>query len=104
MILEIGRILVAGFFVLFVPGFVWSFVFFPKKELDSIERVALGFGLSIAMVPLTVFALDRILGVRINTPNVFFTILGLIVTGIVLGHFLGKFDVVKILKRLKKFK
>ncbi|MCA6213559.1 DUF1616 domain-containing protein [Thermococcus bergensis] len=40
-------------FVLFFPGYVFITALFPeKKELDNIERLALSFGLSIAIVPL----------------------------------------------------
>jgi uncharacterized membrane protein len=39
--------------VLFVPGYALIAALFPRKEdLDGIERVALSFGLSIAVVPL----------------------------------------------------
>ena len=40
-------------FVLFFPGYVFITTLFPKKkELDNLERLALSFGLSIAIVPL----------------------------------------------------
>lgn len=40
-------------FVLFFPGYSFVTALFPeKKELDSLERLALSFGLSIAIVPL----------------------------------------------------
>jgi uncharacterized membrane protein len=41
--------------VLFVPGFFLSFLFFDRGEIDVIERVALSFALSIAVIPLIVF-------------------------------------------------
>jgi len=40
-------------FVLFFPGYVFIAALFPnRKELDNLERLALSFGLSIAIVPL----------------------------------------------------
>ncbi|MBP1911648.1 DUF1616 domain-containing protein [Thermococcus stetteri] len=40
-------------FVLFFPGYAFITALFPeKKELDNLERLALSFGLSIAIVPL----------------------------------------------------
>jgi uncharacterized membrane protein len=40
-------------FVLFFPGYAFITALFPeRKELDNLERLALSFGLSIAMVPL----------------------------------------------------
>jgi len=40
-------------FVIFFPGYVFITALFPKrKELDNLERLALSFGLSIAIVPL----------------------------------------------------
>ena len=46
-------------FVLFFPGYVFITALFPeKKELDDLERLALSFGLSIAIVPLIGLALN----------------------------------------------
>lgn len=48
-----GRIIFGIPVVLFLPGYVLIAALFPgKKDLDPIERVALSFGLSIAIVPL----------------------------------------------------
>src|SRR2546425_10189140 len=50
--LNVGNIL-AILLVLFVPGYVLVAALFPKNmEIDWIERIALSFGLSIAVVPL----------------------------------------------------
>ncbi len=46
-------------FLLFFPGYLSVTALFPEKEeLDSIERVALSFGLSIAITPLIGFLLN----------------------------------------------
>lgn len=72
------RLIFGTLFVLFLPGLAWSFVFFKKGEIDVIERIALSFGLSIAIVPLTVFWLNYFLGVKITLLNVSLVILALI--------------------------
>jgi uncharacterized membrane protein len=47
-------------FVLFVPGYALAAALFPSRErLDGVERVALGFGLSLATVPIVALSLDR---------------------------------------------
>ena len=100
--LEAFRIVFGSVYVLFLPGFVISYIFFPKtKEFDSekgenkehengaidwIERIALSFALSIAIVPLAVFYLNLI-GLRINTLNSFFTIWGIIVISLGILYF-----------------
>ena len=89
--LESLRIIFGSVYVLFIPGFLISYIFFPyTKEFDSkekeaekgaidwIERIALSFALSIAVVPLLVFYLNLI-GLRINLLNSFLTILGIII-------------------------
>ena len=106
--LEAFRIVFGSVYVLFLPGFVISYIFFPKtKEFDSekgenkehengaidwIERIALSFALSIAIVPLAVFYLNLI-GLRINTLNSFFTILGIIVISLGILYFKNRREV-----------
>jgi uncharacterized membrane protein len=49
----IARIILGLPFLLFFPGYTLTAALFPKKErLGGVERVALSFGLSIAVVPL----------------------------------------------------
>ena len=90
------RVVFGGFYMLFLPGFVLSYVFFPKtrrfdasesgkeknkQEIDWIERIALSFALSIAVVPLGIFYLN-LLGIRITPINSFLTVLGIILVGL----------------------
>lgn len=53
------RILLGVPLVLFIPGYALIAALFPAaRDIDGIERVALSFGLSIAIVPLTGLALN----------------------------------------------
>ena len=81
--LQALRIVFGSVYVLFLPGFILTYAFFPrelnkKKSIDWIERIALSFALSIAIVPLTVFYLNKI-GIKINLLNSFLTILVIII-------------------------
>jgi uncharacterized membrane protein len=53
------RVVIALPMVLFIPGYVLIAALFPGKlDIDIIERIALSFGLSIAIVPLIGLALN----------------------------------------------
>lgn len=56
------RTLLALPFLIFIPGYVAIFAIFPmrkkKRTIDAIERIALSFAISIALVPLIAFALN----------------------------------------------
>lgn len=54
-----GRVVLGLPFILFFPGYVLICSLFPEKaSLDLIERIALSFGISIAVVPLIGFGLN----------------------------------------------
>ena len=77
--LEGLRLVFGGIFVLFAPGFAWSYVFFARRKIDVIERLALSFGLSIALVPLAVFWLNWLFDMKISLLSTSLTVVGLIV-------------------------
>jgi hypothetical protein len=66
--LVIIRWILGSIFVLFLPGYVTVQALFPeRKELDSIERVALTIGLSLALTPLIGLVLNYTpWGIRLN--------------------------------------
>ncbi|GAH47798.1 unnamed protein product [marine sediment metagenome] len=61
------RALLGFIIVFFLPGFAWTLVFF--KQINLIERIALSFGLSIALVTLSILTLNILLGIRITGLN-----------------------------------
>lgn len=75
--------------VFFLPGFAWTFIFFRK--LHPIERTALSFGLSIAIVTLSVIVMNVILKVRINGINSLLAILVVSALPLPLYHLLKRF-------------
>jgi hypothetical protein len=84
-----AQIVFGSVYALFLPGFILSFIFFRNKEIETLERIALSFALSITIVPLVVFYLNLI-GMKINTINVFLTILCIILTALVALYLLNK--------------
>jgi len=81
-VLQSFRIVFGAVYLLFLPGFVWSWVFWKKDELNVIERLTLSLALSIAIVPLVVFLMNK-LGIKINLLNPSIEILGIILLGII---------------------
>ena len=61
------RAILGFILVFFLPGFAWTLVFF--KQINAIERIALSFGLSIAVVTLSIITLNVLLGIRITGFN-----------------------------------
>ncbi|MBT3363709.1 MAG: DUF1616 domain-containing protein [Chloroflexi bacterium] len=69
VVLEWLRYIFGSLFILFIPGFSWSWIFFKKDKIDWIERIALSVGLSVALVPLTILWLNYVFGVKITLLN-----------------------------------
>ena len=71
-------------FVIFIPGYVLTFALFPgKRDIDIIERIALSFGLSIAVVPLVGLILNYTpFGIRLEPIVISLSSLVFILSGI----------------------
>ncbi|MDD5638482.1 MAG: DUF1616 domain-containing protein [Candidatus Pacebacteria bacterium] len=78
---ESFRIVFGSVYILFLPGLVLTFAFFREKEIDIIERIALSFALSIAVVPLLVFYLNLI-GMKIDVINIVLVVAIIVFGGI----------------------
>ena len=76
--LPIVRAVLGFILMFFLPGFAWTLVFF--KQINIIERIALSFGLSIAMVVLSIIVLNVLLGIRISATNALLIII--VITGV----------------------
>ena len=68
------QIILGSIFVLVIPGFAWTFIFFDRDEIDGIERITLSFGLSMVLVPLVIFY-SGYLGIKITLFNLSMAIL-----------------------------
>lgn len=55
--------------VFFLPGFAWTLVFFSGRQINVIERLVLSFGLSIAVVTLSILALNVLINMRVTGFN-----------------------------------
>ena len=61
------RAILGFILVFFLPGFAWTLVFF--KQVNITERIVLSFGLSIALVTLSIIVLNVLLGIRVTGFN-----------------------------------
>ncbi|MFH1560397.1 MAG: DUF1616 domain-containing protein [Chloroflexota bacterium] len=66
---ELLRAVLGSAVILFLPGFSWSLVLLAGQEVGVVGRVATSFGLSLVLVPLTVFWLNLTLGLKVTPLN-----------------------------------
>lgn len=74
------RIVFGIFYILFLPGFIWSWFFWEKNQINIPERLALSIVISIGIVPVIVFLLDK-LEVKISVYNTLIEITCIIALG-----------------------
>lgn len=63
------RAILGSILVFLLPGFAWSLVFFKGKQINVIERFVFSLGLSLAVVTLSLFALNALFGTGITGLN-----------------------------------
>jgi len=80
-ILESVRFVLGSVFILFLPGYVWSFALLKKQNLAN--RIIISFGLSFVMSPLLVFLLSKF-GVKITLLSSVIEISLLIAIGLII--------------------
>jgi len=71
------RAIVAVILIFFLPGFAWSFIFFTREQVNRLERFVLSIGLSIAMVTVSMYALNLVLDVKVSGTNAVIDILAM---------------------------
>ena len=82
------RAILGFILVFFLPGFAWTLVFF--KQVNVIERVALSFGLSIAVVTLSIIILHVLLGIKVTVFNSLLIIIIIVIIPLVF-YYLKRF-------------
>jgi uncharacterized membrane protein len=90
-VLHILGTILGSFYVLFMPGFAMSFLFFARGAIEIIERVVLSFALSVAVVPLLAFYLNLV-GVKIRFWSVFSEVAFVIIASAVGAKLMGNFE------------
>ena len=86
--LEIIAGIAKALYILLVPGLAASFLFFKRGRVEGIARLALGFALSIAIVPMLVFYLN-LAGLRLSFLMVFIIVSVSIVMILVTAWLMG---------------
>ena len=83
------RVLFGLPFILFIPGYLLIYALFPQKnkDIDTIERIALSFGLSIAIVPL--------IGLGLNYTSFGITLSSVLTANLVFILSMGAFSFVR---------
>ena len=77
------RAILGFIFVFFLPGFAWTLVFFNGRQINVIERIPLSLGLSIAVVTLSILALNKLIGIRITGFNSILIIIAITIIPVV---------------------
>jgi uncharacterized membrane protein len=90
-VLHIISSILEALYILFLPGLAASFLFFARGAIEVIERIALSFALSVAVVPLLAFYLNLV-GVKIRFWPVFTEVAFVIIASAVAAKLMGRLE------------
>ena len=76
------RIVFGAVYLLLIPGFIWSWVFWKKDDIKLFERFVLSPVLSLAIVPLVIFLLSKV-NIKINIINSIWETFVVIILGVI---------------------
>lgn len=79
------RLIFGIVYVFFIPGFIFSYLFFPKFQIGALKRFIISLLLSMTLVSLFPMVLNQIFRLPINEMTTFIGILSIIFIGIFLN-------------------
>jgi uncharacterized membrane protein len=80
----IPEIILSVIFLLFIPGLIVSYIFFPSRGLEIVERAVVSFGLSVVLIPPAILFINWI-NIPVNMYSIMLVIVLLLsLAGIVL--------------------
>jgi len=82
---SVVRVIISFVLILFLPGFAWTLVFF--KKIRVVERIVFSFGLSLAIVTLTILVVNVVFKVKITGFNSFIVIILVTVIPLTIYYF-----------------
>ncbi len=74
------RLVFGSVFMLFLPGFIMTWILWSKETISSLERFILSLTFSIAIVPLVIFLLNKT-GILITSINIIIIVTGILLIG-----------------------
>ncbi|KKP37731.1 MAG: Membrane protein containing DUF1616 [Candidatus Peregrinibacteria bacterium GW2011_GWA2_33_10] len=77
------RIIFGTVHIIFLPGFIWTFIFFEKKFLNIIEIITYSIALSIILVPFSAL-ITNAAGLKLTFENTMLIPVGICVLGILI--------------------
>jgi uncharacterized membrane protein len=85
-IINFLKIIIASGYILWLPGFVISYLFIRPAAIDGLTRLAISIALSISIVPILAFYLFRI-GIPIGRSSILIEVTLIIISTIGLLYF-----------------